>query len=70
MIILCYGKPWTDLQLLHYHWHIPHQITCLSLVKKVFFFIVTVYQYKHLLTTEQGLSSVSRRITMGTVPGA
>jgi hypothetical protein len=38
--------------------------------KESVFFIVTVYQYKQLLTTEQGLSSVSRSITTGTVPGA
>jgi hypothetical protein len=38
--------------------------------KESVFFIVAVYQYKQLLTTEQGLSSVSLSITPGTVPGS
>jgi hypothetical protein len=33
-------------------------------------FIIPPYQYKQLLTTEQGLSRVSHSITTGTVPGA
>lgn len=70
-IILCCGRHWTDMQLFLYHCHIPHQITCLSLVKNVLFFlIVTVNQYKQLLKTVQGLTNVSHSITTGTVPGA